>query len=154
MLRVGAWFVDAVPILLAWAVFELVTLATGGRDCAYYNGGDLACSSAGTEVPVVLFGVGAGLSLGYLIWNLGYLQGTRGSSIGKSVVKIKVVSERTWQPIGFGRSVLRQLAHVLDVVPCLLGFVLPLVDPRRQTLADKVTSSVCVPLTPRVTDLR
>ena len=32
-----------------------------------------------------------------------------GSSIGKSIMKFKVVSEKTWQPIGFGMSVVREL---------------------------------------------
>jgi hypothetical protein len=45
-----------------------------------------------------------------VVWNLGYKQGTTGSSIGKSIMKFKVVSE-TGQPIGFGLSVLRQIAH-------------------------------------------
>ena len=48
-------------------------------------------------------------SAGLLVWNWGYRQGTTGPSIGKSVMKFKVVSEKTWQPIGFGLSIVRQL---------------------------------------------
>jgi hypothetical protein len=57
-----------------------------------------------------------------------------------------VVSEATGQPIGFGMSVVRQLAHVLDGIICYLGFLLPLIDAKRQTIADKVIKTVCVPV--------
>ena len=50
------------------------------------------------------------LSHRVLLWNYGYRQGTTGSSIGKSIMKFKVVSEKTGQPIGFGMSIVRQLA--------------------------------------------
>ena len=40
---------------------------------------------------------------------LGYRQGTTGSSIGKSVMKFKVISEKTGQPIGLGMSIVREL---------------------------------------------
>ena len=43
-----------------------------------------------------------------MVWNYGYRQGTTGSSIGKSIMKFKVVSEITGQPLGFGMSVVRQ----------------------------------------------
>jgi len=82
----------------------------------------------------------------YLVWNYGYRQGTTGSSIGKSVIKFKVVSENTGQPVGFGMSVLRQTVHIIDLTICGIGFLFPLWDAKRQTLADKVSSTVCLPL--------
>ena len=86
------------------------------------------------------------LILAYVIWNNGYRQGTTGSSIGKSVLKFKVVSEATGQPIGFGMSVVRQLAHFVDAIICYVGFLFPLWDSKRQTLADKIMTTVCLPL--------
>ena len=44
-------------------------------------------------------------------------------------MKFRVVSEKTWQPIGFIRSLLRQLAHALDTFLCYIGYLLPLWDP-------------------------
>ena len=61
-------------------------------------------------------------------------------------MKFMVVSERTWQPVGFGQSLIRQLAHVLDVVICYLGYLFPIWDAKRQTFADKIMSTVCVPV--------
>jgi uncharacterized RDD family membrane protein YckC len=82
----------------------------------------------------------------YLVWNYGYRQGTTGSSLGKSVTKIKVVSEVTGQPLGFGMSVVRQIAHFVDAIICFIGFLLPLWDSKRQTLADKIMTTVVLPI--------
>ena len=84
--------------------------------------------------------------LAYVVWNYGYRQGTTGSSIGKSIMKFKVVSEKTGQPIGFGMSIVRQIAHIVDAIICYIGFLFPLWDPKRQTLADKIMTTVCLPL--------
>ena len=81
-----------------------------------------------------------------MVWNYGYRQGTTGFSIGKAMMKFKVVSEKTWQPIGFGMSIVRQLAHFVDGIICYIGYLFPLWDAKRQTLADKIMTTVCVPL--------
>ena len=75
----------------------------------------------------------------------GYRQGRTGSSVGKSVLKFKVVSENTGQPIGFGLPAIRQLMHIVDQVVCFIGYLNPLWDPKRQTLADKIMRTVCLP---------
>ena len=80
------------------------------------------------------------------VWNYGYRQGTTGSSIGKSIMKFKVVSEKTGQPIGFGMSIVRQLAHIIDGAICYIGYLFPLWDAKRQTIADKIMTTICVPL--------
>ena len=61
------------------------------------------------------------------------------------MLKFKVVSERTGQPIGFGMSVVRQIAHLLDAI-FFIGFVLPLFTAKRQTIADMVMGTVCLPI--------
>lgn len=88
------------------------------------------------------------LPLAYAIWNYGYEQGTTGQSIGKKVMNFQVVSESTGRPIGFGLSVVRQLAHIADSFACYIGYLFPLWDAKRQTFADKIMSTVCVPANP------
>ena len=39
---------------------------------------------------------------------------------------------------------LRDLAHFVDAVICYVGFLFPLWDSKRQTLADKIVSTVVV----------
>jgi len=92
-------------------------------------------------------------AVAYLIWNYGHRQGTTGSSIGKSVLHFKVISEKTGAPIGFGRSIARQLAHVVDALICYVGYLFPLWDAKRQTLADRIMGTVCVARR-RITDGR
>ena len=86
------------------------------------------------------------LSITFHIWNFGYRQGTTGSGIGKSAMKFRVVSEKAWRPIGFGLSVVRQLVHTVDGAICYLGYLFPLWDAKRQTIADKIMGTVCIPL--------
>jgi uncharacterized RDD family membrane protein YckC len=121
---------------------ETVCTNSGAVCVTGHPGGALGSPILG--VAAVLLSALAGVA--YVIWNLGYKQGTTGSSIGKSVLKFKVVSEQTGQPIGFGMSLLRQIAHAIDAVICYVGFLFPLWDPKRQTLADKILSTICVPI--------
>jgi RDD family len=57
---------------------------------------------------------------------------TTGSSIGKSILKFKVVSEKAGQPLGFGLSILRQIAHGVDAIICYVGFLFPFGMPSRR----------------------
>jgi uncharacterized RDD family membrane protein YckC len=147
--RVVAFVIDWAPIGLVWAVPFLVMLATGDTQCIdsiYFGAQDYRCSPAGYDFYIGYLGFALLVVVLYPLWNYGYRQGTTGQSIGKSVMKFKVVSEKTWQPIGFWRSVLRQLAHNIDVAVCYLGYLLPLVDGKRQTIADKIMHTVCLPV--------
>ena len=96
-----------------------------------------------TRTAAVIFGLAA---VAFAVWNLGYRQGTTGSSIGKSALKFKVVGEQTGQPIGFGKSILRQFAHIADAIICNIGYLFPLWDAKRQTIADKIMSTICLPI--------
>jgi uncharacterized RDD family membrane protein YckC len=82
--------------------------------------------------------------IGYAVWNFGRRQGRTGSSVGKTLLRIRVVDATTHEPIGFGRSVIRQLTHALDVITLGVGFLWPLWDRKRQTFADKLVSTVSV----------
>jgi hypothetical protein len=42
-------------------------------------------------------------------------------------------------------SVIRQICHVVDTIICYLGWLWPLWDGKRQTIADKIVSTVCLP---------
>lgn len=84
------------------------------------------------------------VGLVFLMWNSGYRQGRTGQSLGKSVLGIRLVGVSTESPVGFGRSVGRQIAHLLDGLPLCLGYIWPLWDEQRQTFADKVCSTLVV----------
>jgi uncharacterized RDD family membrane protein YckC len=122
---------------------------TGTRDCARESTDTsviVGCQTTPSTLGTVLFAIAMLAALAFLVWNYGYRQGTTGSSVGKSVMKFKVVGEATGRPIGFGASLLRQLAHTIDGLACNIGYLFPLWDAKRQTIADKIMSTVCLPL--------
>ncbi|MEX2659899.1 MAG: pentapeptide repeat-containing protein [Acidimicrobiales bacterium] len=88
-------------------------------------------------------GVGQLAGLVFVVRNLA-AQGRTGQSLGKRRVGISLVGVGDGAPIGAGRSILRQLAHVVDSLPLLAGWLWPLWDAKRQTLADKLFKTVVV----------
>lgn len=150
--RVVAFLIDWAPlVILLFAAPYFAVLIADGAECAtkyYFEDEGASCVASDSSLALVasLFVL---FALAYFFWNFCYRQGKTGQSLGKSVMKFKVVSEKTWQPIGFWRSFLRQLAHYVDNFICSIGFLWPLWDGQRQTIADKIMSTVCVPLTSR-----
>ncbi len=147
--RVLAWVIDYIPVLIiegiGWGILmgtQETACITGGTEYGIED----VCVSGATTLGQTALAVAGLVVFAYVIWNYGYRQGTTGSSIGKSIMKFKVVSEKTWQPIGFGMSIVRQLAHFVDAIICYIGFLFPLWDAKRQTIADKIMTTVCVPL--------
>jgi uncharacterized RDD family membrane protein YckC len=80
---------------------------------------DEFCTTGASTLGQPSFIIALLVSIVYIVWKNGYRQGTTGSSIGKSIMKFKLVSEKTRQPIGFGKSIVRQLAHIIDGAICL-----------------------------------
>lgn len=70
-----------------------------------------------------------------------YMTGATGQSPGKKVMGIKVVNEQTGQPIGGGLGIVRGLAHIVDGF-FFIGYLFPLWDPKRQTFADKIMTTI------------
>jgi uncharacterized RDD family membrane protein YckC len=83
------------------------------------------------------------LGFAFALYNA-YLNGSTGQSIGKKVVGTRVVSEATGQPIGGGLGIVRYFAHIIDLVICFVGFLFPLWDAKKQTIADKVMKTVVI----------
>lgn len=146
--RVGASVIDGTPLLVGWVIWEVVAVGSAPTDCVTYDNGGVSCTAVHSTAGGIAGVVTVVFTVVYLGWNFGYRQGRSGSSLGKAVMGFRVLAERTWQPIGFGASVLREALHLLDLALCGLGFLLPLLDPRRQTLADKLMGTVCVPVRP------
>jgi len=147
--RVGAYLIDTLPLAIILGAGWLILQNSVDTACltatARYDV-DQICTIAYSTLGLAVMWGAVLVGLVYLVWNYGYRQGTTGSSIGKSVLKFKVVSENTGQPLGFGLSVLRQISHVVDAVPFYVGYLFPLWTPKRQTLADKIMATVCLPL--------
>lgn len=81
-----------------------------------------------------------GIVIGF--YNRCIMMGLTGQSYGKKFVGIRLVSEASGQPIGVGNAIVREMAHMMDIVPAGLGFLLPIKDRKHQTGADKIVGSV------------
>ena len=147
--RVFAWLIDFIPVAILEGIGYGLLLGTQETACltdaSEYDLGEF-CATGASTLGQAAFIITWLLSIAYLVWNYGYRQGTTGSSIGKGIMKFKVVSEKTGQPIGFGLSIVRQLAHIIDGAICYIGFLFPLWDAKRQTIADKIMTTICLPL--------
>ncbi|ORW31097.1 RDD family protein, partial [Mycobacterium palustre] len=147
--RALAFVIDYLPYVVVQAIGSWIMFATQQSACVtdvtQYTVNQY-CATQDSTTGVLAQWLATLIGLAYLVWNYGYRQGTTGSSLGKSVMKIKVVSEVTGAPIGFGMSVVRQIAHIVDAIICFIGFLMPLWDSKRQTLADKIMSTVVLPI--------
>jgi uncharacterized RDD family membrane protein YckC len=104
-------------------------------------------------LAIVAFAVGGSSAIVRLLLDLVILAisiflsvqvGQTGQSPGMRVMGLKCIGAQTGQPIGGGLGFVRTLAHFVDSVICYVGWLFPLWDSKRQTLADKIMSTVVV----------
>jgi uncharacterized RDD family membrane protein YckC len=115
--RVGAYLIDVAPIIVLDVIFVRVS---------------------------VIYWIVTLLGLGWTIYNRWYQAGTTGQSLGKKVLNLRLVSEQTGEPIGPLMAFVRDICHIVDAIICYIGFLFPLWDSKRQTLADKIVKTVVV----------
>lgn len=129
--RAGAHLLDS---LAAATAITVAVFAGGISESLARN------TVRGGAVAVVL----AAAALSWLFHNRYVRAGRTGQSLGKSVLRIRLVDERTGRPIGTWRALARDLVHVIDLLSCCGGYLMPLWDARRQTIADKVAGTLVV----------
>jgi uncharacterized RDD family membrane protein YckC len=119
--RVGAYLIDVIPV-------------------AILDGIGYATRNFGVYALLALVG------LGITAYNRWFQAGKTGQSWGKRALGITLLSEQTGQPIGAGMAFVRDICHFVDAIICYIGFLFPLWDAKRQTLADKIVRTVVVPV--------
>jgi uncharacterized RDD family membrane protein YckC len=136
----AAWGSRAVAYLLD-VLFGLLLAVPGGVlvgiGAATHGGARVALLAVGSVLLVV--------GVIVQIWQVGWRQGARGQSWGKSVMGLRTVSAETLRPIGGPMGLLRWLVDSLlgaIWILELLNYLWPLWDLRRQTWTDKVVGSV------------
>ena len=85
------------------------------------------------------------VALAYLIYNRWYLGGSTGQSLGKRTMNLRLIGEETGQPVGPLLAFVRDICHIVDSLICYVGWLFPLWDAKRQTVADKIMKTVVVP---------
>jgi uncharacterized RDD family membrane protein YckC len=110
-------------------------------------------------VPFLVVGLGLGqvsvfftiiaylYALAFGIW-FSVQVGQTGQSPGMRMVGLRCISTKTGQPIGGGLGIVRSLCHGLFSALCFVGAIVdllfPLWDDQKQTIADKMMSTVVV----------
>ena len=82
-------------------------------------------------------------ALAWAIYNA-YLGGQTGQSHGKKTIGIRLVLEATGQNVGGGLGIGRFFLHIVDSIPCYIGYLWPLWDSKKQTFADKLVKTLVV----------
>jgi hypothetical protein len=118
--RVGGYIIDVIPAI----ILEVIGVAT--HNTAVY----FLCVIIAIAI------------VGYNRW---FLAGKTGQSWGKKALGLTLVGEATGQPIGAGMAFVRDICHIVDSIICYIGWLFPLWDSKRQTLADKIMKTVVIP---------
>ena len=126
--RVGAALVDGLIGGAIWFVGFLLGSILG---------------NASDALGVFFVVVAAIASIAFFFWNL-VQQGKTGQTIGKKTLNIRLVRLDGINPPGAGLSIGRAFLHIVDQIPCYLGYLWPLWDDKRQTFADKILNTVVV----------
>ena len=82
------------------------------------------------------------LTLGFWCYNTGYRLATTGYSFGHKIAQVRVVMADSGQTPTVNTAVLRAVCHLLVSWACLIGWLFPLWDAKKQTFADKITKTV------------
>ena len=144
--RVGAFLIDQLLGMVTLIPYFIGTaLSLGSMETTTDPvTGEITTTGGPSGIGLALMFVSIALYLAYFVWNYCIKQGRTGYTVGKGVLGIKLVKLETGQTIGAGMSFVRYIAHVLDSIPCYLGYLWPLWDAKRQTFADKVIGTVVI----------
>ncbi len=126
--RLVAYLIDAVILsvvdMIVWAIFGMGLGRIRGIGGVFIFLGWLA-------IMVITWG--------YLI----YFWTTTGQTIGKKVMKIRVVDTQG-QPLTIGKAILRVIGYAVSGVVFYLGFLWILWDPEKQGWHDKIAGTYVV----------
>jgi uncharacterized RDD family membrane protein YckC len=141
--RFLAYVIDVAPLILLFGVLTALTEDSDSylpigfwfsrSDANGESGGSLMISG----IPSVVFLV---LQVSWFAYNWLLRQGRSGQTFGKKLMHIAVL-DRTNGPLGASLTFVRQLAHVLDFLPCFLGYLWPAWDRQGRTFADMIMRS-------------
>ena len=126
--RIAALIVDTIIILI---VYMLVGFAMAGSFSFDYTGAAAYPMIAASGLIMLLYFI--------------LLEGLTGATIGKRLLKIKVVRV-DGSPCGIGPAVIRTLLRIIDGLPFfyIIGMILIARSPMKQRLGDRVAKTVVI----------
>jgi uncharacterized RDD family membrane protein YckC len=126
--RIAAQIVDAIVFIV---LFFILGFAMSGSLTFQYSGPDAYPFLGGYFLIFLLY---------YTL-----LEGYMGQTVGKKLLKIKVVQE-DGKPCGFGPAFVRTILRIIDALPFLyiIGMVLIARSEKKQRLGDRLAKTVVV----------
>jgi uncharacterized RDD family membrane protein YckC len=144
--RIGAYIIDHLVVTVGVLPgLILYLIGTFGLVATSSNSSDGPGAAGGIAIVVIFLGF-ALMAIGGLavaLYNINKL-GKTGQTIGKKVMKIKVVTP-TGEPLGFGKAFLRELVKGLAGSFCFILLLWPMWDAEKQSLGDKVAGTHVYP---------
>ncbi|GAB2823022.1 hypothetical protein GCM10022221_21330 [Actinocorallia aurea] len=124
--RAGAFAVDWVLGFFCAALFSGVVMSNDPLMQEEMSDADFFATLTVWAIVYVLFGV---------------MEGVLGYGPGKGVFRLQVVDARSGQPLGAAKGVGRVFLQIINWWTCFIGYLWPLWDPQKQTLADKIVQA-------------
>ncbi len=135
--------IGLIPMIIGFIVLFTAVSRSSSVD-EYGNttlsGGNGALAAVGG----ILIAVGVLVAIGIQVWNRVFRMGRRGQSVGKSVIGLRLIDDKTGQPIGAGMCFLREVVHGLVNQIFYLSYLWMLWDIDKQTVGDKAVHSTVV----------
>lgn len=149
-IRVGSYLLDSVLYGLLFMVFAIpgIILIVRAFDKCVTIEEKTYCPD-GEPNPGLIAGGVVLLVIGLIVVGVLYFRalGRTGQTWGRKITNIKVVDQRTHEPLGipkaFGRYLIQGVFSFVPVLP-LLDILWMLWDDQKQTLHDKVVSSIVI----------
>ena len=135
--RVGAALIDSLIQSLPWGIGYILFIVNIVSRSKLEDDGPQPWA-------VIVFLVGIVASISLWLWNRVFRQGNTGQSIGKSVLKIRLIDGVYNQPVGPGKCFGRELLSWVFAYAPLIDSLWPLWDEKKQTLHDKVLNTYVV----------
>jgi uncharacterized RDD family membrane protein YckC len=146
--RVGAALLDGLILLIPFALLAAIIFSTADVDWRAL--GDRVETDTLTSNDVEALAVIGLTMLSFFIVTMLYkplMEGRNGQTLGKMWVKIRVVRADDGTRIGYGKAFLRWfISTIFSAISLLnlLNYLWPLWDDSKQTLHDKVASTIVV----------
>ncbi len=151
--RVGAMLIDGF-VVAAFAIPAYLVLFLGPTEiepCSVDSSGNITVGDANNalcEGPTngtwAIFGLMLFTAVVGGIYYYAKLEGTRGQTVGKKAMGVRVVDATTGGPIGVGRGLGRYFARIISAIPFYLGYFWAIWDPKKQAWHDKMVNDLVI----------